>query len=154
MGRLVVRLTVDIGGLDSAFEQFEKRMTEEVAGEVEEIVTEVFDGMVGRTPVDEGVAVASYRASIDTPEIVQNAPVGPSSPNSSSLPLGGEPNRAAAEAIARASLNGLSFKDPYRVFWVSNGAGHINELEFGVASKRAPEGMARVTVAEVAARHK
>ncbi|MDR6288623.1 hypothetical protein E9232_001130 [Inquilinus ginsengisoli] len=144
-------ITIDVTGLDAEFADFEKQMIAAVADEVESVVTDVHERILDRSPVDTGEFVASWRVSRDTPELVSNGPVGPETPGAAQMALGTEPNRAAAEAISRASRDATDFSDPFRQFWISNASPQAIPIEYGDASKRAPAGVARLAVEEVAA---
>lgn len=140
-----------------SLDRFAKETERAFAKKMTDTVVAVHEGVLKRTPVDTGQAVANWQVTLDAPYSGVIGPVGPRvpfPPGSSSLPLGAEPNRAAATAIARDSRRSVapSIKaNPYRVVWVSNNAPHALALEYGTASGRAPQGMAGVTVAEVGA---
>jgi hypothetical protein len=148
-------ITIDISGLDAAFADFEKQMIDAVADEVESIVTDVHESILERSPVDTGEFVASWRVSRDVPDLVANGPVGPETPGAARMPLGTEPNRQAAEAISRGSREAaVDFSDPFHTYWIANASPQAVPIEYGDASQRAPQGVARLAAEEVAAKRR
>lgn len=115
-------------------------------GEVVKSIVYMFDDRVHRhTPVWSGRAVRNMIWSKNTPNGSDIDPIRDGEE--------GEGRRAANSAAARNSLETLDFKDPFGIYWLSNCAFHITELEAGMLSKRVPPGgMFGTTYAEVIAR--
>ena len=112
------------------------QVKDQFADMVRDKVYGIHEEVIKSTPVDSGEAVASWQVAADVAFSGDVGPVGPRTPGSGSLPLGSEPNRPAAEAVARRSQN-IDFRaNPFRVFYVSNNAAHILGLEFGEYSTR------------------
>lgn len=99
------------------------------------VASEIFERVVARTPVATGRARASWTMTDGAP--------------SRQVALPGR--RTPAEASAEARRNATAtFRDPFAVTWIVNNAPYAEALEFG-ASDRAPQGMVRVSLAELAA---
>ena len=139
-------------GLDRSVQNFEKRFQ----NRVKRLMSEAMLRLIRRTPVHTGQAVRNYVATAGTvyrgPVLGGNNPVEATNP----LPLGPEQLRARNEGQALATLYGVDFSDPYRVFYITNRAPHIGGLEAGELPEapytpRAPQGMFGVTLRELIA---
>lgn len=95
-----------------------------------------------RTPVYSGKTLRNWVASEDVP-VFQDLPAVASpaaTGQTSTMPLGAEPRRAANEAEARATLRSVSFKNPFKKYFFSNGsrvddADPTYQAEFAGASR-------------------
>ena len=151
--QIISNKTSFLNGLKSAVGNHERR----VAERVKQAVYTLHHEITHRTPVWTGQALASYRWSVgnapDSVVVTLSAPhLGPTN----HLPLGPEPNRAEAQAIADESLKALDMRDPYKVFSLQNAAPHIGGLEYGLLpeaplQQRSPAGMYRLSLDLVAA---
>lgn len=116
--------------------------------------------ITNKTPVWTGTALSNYVWSVGTPSTsFRGDPGGGPTGSTNTMPLGGEPRRAGAKAIADASMEQVlaGIRDPYQIFWLTNNSPHIQGLEYGKyplspLRQRSPNGMYRITLAAVAAR--
>ena len=102
------------------------------------IAFDILRGVVFKTPVDLGRARAAWALS-------DSGPVGADA---------GKDFSASPEGAAQRAMNNVSVQkgggDPFGALWVSNNVPYITALEFGY-SDQAPNGMVRVTLAEIEA---
>ncbi|MFW8594949.1 hypothetical protein [Cribrihabitans neustonicus] len=120
---------------------------------VRDTVREGLRRLIARTPVWSGQTVANYVVTAGAPYSgLVKAGFEPT-PGTNNMPLGTEPNRPQAEAIAWATFESVSFDDPYQQFYITNRAPQAALLEIGaapdVARSRSPNGMFVVTAAEL-----
>ena len=115
--------------------------------------------ITSRTPVWSGQSVRNWVWSMDqaataTLDAIDNGPTG----QTSKMPLGAEPRRGPNEASSTATLEALSYTNPFRVYWLANNAPDIIKLEYGQlptpTASRNSAGMVRVTVQELLERLK
>lgn len=133
-----------------ALERFKGEVKQKFVKRISGIIDTVHDGVIAKTPVDTGQAVANWQVTMNAPFTGVLGGVGPHDAGARDAPLGGERNRVRAEAVARASRMAIHFRNPFIKFWVSNNTPFILDLEYGEASPRkAPAGMLGVTIAEV-----
>jgi hypothetical protein len=114
--------------------------------------------VLAKTPVWEGDTVRNWHWSINAASIRHDDPVeSPPDPTDggtppSKLALGAEPRRDANQEAQREEfaefLMELAFNDMPRSIWLTNTADTALDLEYGVISKKAPQGMLRVSLAE------
>ena len=139
-------------GLDKSVERFERKF----GLIIRRIMTEAHRRLIAKTPVHTGQAVMNYIASKGSPTaggVIEGPdPVEATNP----LPLGAERLRGGAERISQASLDSLSFNDPFDTYWIVNRAPHIGGLEAGELPEdpltpRSPLGMFAVTLQELTA---
>lgn len=139
-------------GLDKAVERFHERFRVKMR----RTVTAAMLRLLRRTPVNTGRAVMNYVATAGEaytgPVIAGFVPVEPTN----KLPLGSEQLRGDAEAVARRTLDSVSYRNPYQRFFITNRAPHIAGLEAGELPDdpyvpRSPQGMFRVTLQEISA---
>ncbi len=137
-------------GLGKSVTRFEKKF----GLIVRRIVQEAHRRLIAKTPVHTGQAVMNYIASKGAPSssgvIEAPDPVEATNP----LPLGAEQLRGGAVRIAQASLDSLSFAEPFDTYWIVNRAPHIGGLEAGELPEdpltpRSPLGMFAVTLQEL-----
>ena len=152
---LGLRTTVTIVGVPEMIKTFE-RYYQAVAGNTmltdinRAVMFQTMRGVVLRTPVDTGTARASWFAER----------------NDGGSPKGGsisefDGSKAAATAHAMQSLEKVGF-GPDGIYWITNNQPYIESLEFGLYgkgpktrggfSRQAPQGMVRVTLAEMNAK--
>jgi hypothetical protein len=134
-----------------ALDREEERVTRLFKSRVRKVVSEALRRLIAKTPVHTGATVASYVAST-TGATVSHPGFGVVEPTNN-LQLGAEQNRPKAAAVAQATLNALSFDNPFQLFSITNGAPQAALLEAGLAptadTSRAPAGMFRVTNEEI-----
>ena len=94
-----------------------------------ELSKKIFDGIVSRTPVETGSLRASWRASLNQPDM--------------SKTTGG-----TAEAPLAPPIFPLSQIPLYAKVFISNGQKYVMPIEYGW-SQKAPQGMVRVTLASL-----
>lgn len=143
-------------GFISGLERYEERFEKMFRQKVRTLVNEGMRRLIAKTPVHTGQAVANYVASGGTP---YGGPVktgGDPEHGTNAMPLGPEKNRGGASATATATIAGVDFSDPYKVFWITNRTPHISGLETGSLpaapyTPRSPAGMFGVTVQELLA---
>lgn len=137
-------------GLDLSYNRFEKRFQHRLR----KLMNEGMRRLIRRTPVHTGQAVRSYVASAGSP--FSGGPASPATPveATNKLPLGAEQLRGGAETAAMATLAKVDFRDPFKVYWITNSAPHISGLEHGELPEapytpRSPQGMFAVTLQEL-----
>lgn len=95
-------------------------------------VSLVHFAVVERTPVWSGAAIANYQWSVGAPQTINIAFIDNGDPGHTNLmPLGSEPRRGPNEEIATASLERLSFENPYQFYILNNNDPDIMDLEYG-----------------------
>lgn len=112
------------------------------------------DGVHKRTPVWSGRAVRNMIWTKNIPNGTEFAPIGSGDPGpTNSMPLGSEPRRPANETAARATLKAIGLKRPFGIYYLTNVARHIGDLEHGKLPSpersRSPAGMFGVTIIAV-----
>jgi hypothetical protein len=78
------------------------KLQKAAVGEISTAALVLVEAFMSRTPVWSGETVINYTFSA-----VTRAAPGPGTPGTNNMPLGSEPNRAAAEAPPRAEANAL-----------------------------------------------
>lgn len=118
-----------------------------------------------RTPVWSGEALANWRWNIGRASRVSTGEIpapGTGDPGkTSTMALGTEPRRPAAQAVADKNFKEFiarlrKSKNPFQPIYLTNLAPHAQMLEDGLLqtpeTSRAPEGMLRITIEEARAR--
>jgi hypothetical protein len=109
-----------------------KRLTEEqVVLAQKKIVLDLLRKVIRRTPVDTGRARGNWQVSIDFPATGELEVL--------------HENAHTIFARGNAAIKKLP---PYKIVWLTNNVSYIVALENG-HSKRSPEGMLRVSLAEI-----
>jgi hypothetical protein len=99
---------------------------------VRKVALQVLRGTVLRTPVDTGRARANWQVTIGSPAAgVVDA------------------EDSGGGMAIEAGVGVLASLPPFAEVWVTNNLPYINRLEFDSWSDQAPDGMLRITVAEV-----
>lgn len=93
---------------------------------------QISKGILQRTPVDTGRARASWIATIGSPSTTEFD----------------EQDEYPSDNALLAQMQREANRSPDGVFWLTNNLPYIRGLEYNSASKQAPEGMVRVTLAE------
>ncbi len=114
---------------------------------VKRVIMEIDKGVHAKTPVWSGLAIRNMIWTEGTPNSTEYAEI-------KTGKVEAEGRRAANAAAARQSLNALSYRKPYSVWWLSNAATHIAALEAGQLpspdrSRVPPGGMFGLTYADV-----
>ena len=120
---------IDFGAQLTAFADAIEASVDDIARQV---ALALYNGIKARTPVDTGFARAQWQILFEGDEVMVR-PVG---------------DHAAQDA---ATVAGFSVK-VHGAIVIANGAAYIKRLEYEGHSNQAPEGMVRVTMAEVQAR--
>jgi len=117
--------------------KFAQKAEKEMKTAIQKITMEAFKGVIEKTPVDTGRARANWGASVGLPSPVKHdvAYVDPSG----SAAIGA----AAAKVFDWNCIGSI---------YLCNNVEYISELEYG-SSKQAPQGMVRVTLAEISAHY-
>lgn len=140
----------DVLRFEADLAAFAKRVDEDLSSVRKKVAFAVFKGVVDRTPVDTGRARLGWAMTDGSPSTF----VPPKQEKGSSPKPGPTPESQAA-----------TFSDPYGVTWIANNTPYIAVLEYGRKvktedgervvfpwSKKAPDGMVVVTLADVEAR--
>lgn len=128
------------------------------------MLTYIHKKVTERTPVWSGEALANWRWNIGKASRIMTGPIpapGNGEPGkTSTMSLGTEPRRPAAQAVADQNFDAFikrvqQSKNPFQPIYLSNLAPHAQMLEDGVLSSpeksRAPNGMLRITIEEAKA---
>ena len=107
-----------------------KRWSEEVRG----IALELYGKIQDRTPVETGVAVGNWTMTIRMPAQDWN-------------PSQTVPQTPMIAGFAEACENFIPI-------WISNNVPYIGPLEYGHSRVKSPQGMVRVSIAEIEAGYK
>lgn len=105
---------------------------------IRKIAIEVFRGVVMKSPIDQGRFINNWNVSYGTPD--------------TSTTEATNPSRSAATSKVMAAATSLPIRDGESIF-ICNGLPYARRLEYGHSQKQAPQGMVRVTLAEIAARY-
>jgi len=138
-----VRL-VGMGGLRARFDKFIEKKEQEVEDLRRQVAMELLDAIIGSVPVWSGRSVRSVSVSNNPsgsnatethPDRGDTARDGrwlphPEFGDTKNMPLGAEPNRQAAEAIARASAKMASYKLSDKVY-VTSSAYNWDDIDTG-----------------------
>lgn len=140
-----------LAGLDGEVEKLKLKYR----NRVRRLMHEGMVRMLRRTPVNTGQAVMNYVATVGAPYGGLKE-AGEPVEATNHLALGSEKLRYESAAVAMATLNGVDFSDPFKVYWISNNAPNIAGLEYGLLPEapytpRSPNGMFGVTVQELIA---
>jgi hypothetical protein len=95
---------------------------------VRKTIIDMVSSIAKRTPVDTGRLAGNWQTTFNTPATSQLQRIGP------------------LESIAEASAKMASWRDGS--IFITNNLPYANRIEFEAWSKKAPAGMARVTVRE------
>ncbi|RUW56739.1 hypothetical protein [Mesorhizobium sp. M8A.F.Ca.ET.021.01.1.1] len=139
--------TSNIDAIIAKMQGIEDRIKKHFAKVVSRVVLEIDTSIHPRTPVWSGRAVRNMIWTKGTPNAVEHDPIG-----------GGEEGpgrRGANSAAAHATREALDFSNPFAVYWLTNNARHIEELEAGLLpypGKHPVDGMFGITYAEVVAK--
>jgi hypothetical protein len=139
--------TSNIDEIIARMQRIEGEITKQFAKLVSRVVLEIDNTIHPRTPVWSGRAVRNMIWTRGSPNAVQYDPVGGGEE--------GEARRGPNAAAARATRQNLNFSNPFGVYWLSNNAHHIEELEAGnlpYPGKHPVDGMFGITYAEVVAK--
>lgn len=107
-----------------------------------------------KTPVHTGRSLANWVWSVGSPfsGTIQESTAGDIG-QTRNAPLGSEGRRASNQAKVDGTLASLDFSNPFQVFWLTNNAESIMDLEFGKLptskDSRSPSGMARISLMEL-----
>lgn len=121
---------------------------------VQNLVFTAHTSITDRTAVWSGRSLRNWIWTTGTPngqtfDEIDNGDPGPTN----SMALGSEPRRPPNQAESDASLEALSFRNPFQQFWFANNAENIIELEYGElptpSKARQKAGMVRVTLQEL-----
>ena len=107
-----------------------------------------------RTPVHTGKSLANWVWSVGTPfsGTIKESTSGDIG-QTRNAPLGSEGRRASNQAKVNQTLSSLDFSNPFQVFYLTNNAESIMDLEYGKLptskDSRSPDGMARISMQEL-----
>lgn len=105
---------------------------------VKKVATEALRRVVNKTPVDTGRARSNWMTALNTIP-------------SETVELTADLSREQASAVSiNRGLNVIDSAQPFTTISIANNLPYIGVLEYG-GSKQAPEGMVRVTLAELEA---
>lgn len=149
-----------VGNLDefiNGLTAYEQRFVVFFRKKIIRLMTEGMERLMAKTPVNTGQAVMNYVASVGSPYSGSALEAGKAVEPTNKLALGAEQLRGGAEAISRATLSGVDYTDPFKVYWISNNSPDIGGLEYGALpfdpyTPRSPQGMFAVTVQELISR--
>lgn len=148
---------IDLSGVSSFITALEKQKevpVKHIRKIVETCVFVLHEGITERTPVWSGRSLRNWVWTMDQPntqvfEEIDNGPPG----TTSQMQIGSEPRRAPNQSASDKTVLDLSFRNPYRQFWLSNNSESIIDLEYGnlptPAMSRQPAGMVRVTMQDL-----
>lgn len=124
-----------------------EKITREIAKKMKKIVFAIDQGVHAKTPVWSGRAIRNMIWSKNRPNSTEYEEIKSGS-------VENEGRRGANAAAARQSLTALDFKNPFGIYYLSNVAHHIVELEAGLLpspdrSRVPPGGMFGLTYSEV-----
>lgn len=142
--------TSNIDSIIARMEKIPQRIEKKIALLVRQLIIEIDQSVHEKTPVWSGLAVRNMIWTTGQPNRSEFPAIKQGS-------LEGEGRRAANESAARQTRDAvLKFKKPYGVFWLSNAANHIVDLEAGKLpspqrSRVPPGGMFGLTYAQVRA---
>jgi len=108
--------------------KFIEKTTKNVEQKVRVICLNLYSGITYETPVDTGRAINNWFTSIGRPSTETTTATDPS----------GKAGLARAQADIKMA--------PGNVFWITNNLPYIYRLEFEGWSKKAPNGMVRITI--------
>lgn len=149
-----------VGNLDefiNGLTVYEQRFVVFFRKKVTRLMSEGMERLMDKTPVNTGQAVMNYVASVGSPYSGSAIEAGRAVEPTNKLALGAEQLRGGAEAVSRSTLRGIDYKDPFKVYWISNNSPNIKGLEYGELpydpyTPRSPQGMFAVTVQELISR--
>lgn len=107
---------------------FIEKTTNNVEAKVRKICFDLYSGITYETPVATGRAINNWFPSIGTPSSQTTTETDPS----------GRAGIVRAQAVIKNA--------PGNVFWITNNLPYIYGLEFESKSKKAPNGMVRITI--------
>lgn len=96
---------------------------------VQNLADDLLEALVDATPMQTGRTVASWNATTGAPVAIDAGEVVPPTPGTNEMPIGAEPGRSEAEAIAMQHRAKISPKDPFAPVYVTNGAALDSERE-------------------------
>lgn len=130
-----------IGGFQADLKKFAKQIGVNVDIVTRKVALDIHNGVTLKNPVapDSGRSRASWQIQRDTP-------------STRVMPEGYSGGAVGGLRDAQANQSNIQPRPnaPYGVIWVSNALPYVERLEYGW-SKQAPQGMVRITLAEVAA---
>lgn len=120
---------------------FEKAIKEKFARAIEKTVEGYFDEFVDATPMQTGRTLASWNVSVGAPVALDAGEVGPRTPGTNDMPIGTEPGRTSAEAIANshkksAAVYAALVNNPDRKIFITNGADLESDRESELVQER------------------
>lgn len=116
------------------FQRAKKRLGGRLADAKGAIALEAVTKIIQRTPVDTGLARGNWNVGFGQPDLTDQRPA---------------PKGIAPIARAKVALgSNRSGAGPVRVIYITNKLPYMRRLEFGW-SKQAPNGMVRITLAEL-----
>lgn len=139
-----------IKGLEKCKDLPEKMLRKAIIIDVKFLHKAVTD----RTPVHTGRSLANWVWSVGSPfsGTIQESTAGDIG-QTRNAPLGSEGRRAANQSKVDQTLASLDFSDPFQVFYLTNNAENIMDLEMGKLptskDSRSPDGMARISLQEL-----
>jgi len=114
------------------------------------VAKQLFVGIVVRTPVDKGFAMASWRMNTGS-QLTSTAPPGDYKLRSSRGQISRSAARSKAVGYAKEQLNNLKLRPDLPTVYITNSVPYIGRLEGSdggsPTSPQAPAGMVRVSVA-------
>lgn len=117
----------EIGDFKADLKRFAKQIDTDFTTVFKKIVFEAYTRFVQRSPVDSGRFRASWTVQESTPNLTTKAPG----------------SYSGAPPIPPYTVS-----QPYTIVWIANALPYAERLEFGW-SKQAPQGMVRLTLAEL-----
>ncbi|QIV65819.1 hypothetical protein Cp1R7AA1_215 [Mesorhizobium phage Cp1R7A-A1] len=139
--------TSNIDAIIAQMQGIEDRIKKHVAKIVSRVVLEIDTAIHPRTPVWSGRAIRNMIWTKGAPNTTEYSPIGSGE--------AGENRRGPNSAAAHATREALDFSNPFAVYWLTNNAHHIEELEAGnlpYPGKHPAGGMFGITYAEVVAK--
>lgn len=118
---------------EADLDAYAKRLNKDIARVTAEVIIETYAKIVEKTPVDTGRARASWGVDSEWGQYVAAE---------------GDPK--GIEQISKINVDACKNK---RVWWIFNNLKYIRALEFG-HSDQAPNGMVRLSIAEMAVKIK
>lgn len=134
----------NIDAVIAALRKVPKNVERRFSKIIQRTVIQIDESIHERTPVWSGRAIRNMIWQKGSPNSIEFEPIGAGEE--------GEGRRGANSAAARSSREALDFKNPFDIYYLSNNARHIVELEAGLLpypGKHPAGGMFGMTYAEV-----